>query len=58
VAEPTESVTLYGGKARRFREVQAILEDRRGWEPSNAEVVAYLLAQFDEDGDKPPRASW
>jgi len=56
MAEPTVSVTLYGGKARRFREVSDVLEDRRGWEPDNAEVVAYLLAQFDEDTQ--PRADW
>lgn len=53
VAEPTESVTLYGGKARRFREVKEALEERRGWEPNNAEVVAHLLADFDDDDPQP-----
>ena len=53
MAEPTESLTLYGGKARRFREVKEALEERRGWEPDNSEVVGVLMAQFDETRYQP-----
>jgi len=56
MAEPTVSVTLYGGKARRFREIKDTLEDRRGWEPDNSEVVAALMVRFDEDAG--PRPEW
>lgn len=47
--KPSESVTAYGGKAERFREVKEEIEEVRGWEPSNSEVLAVLLGEFDSD---------
>jgi hypothetical protein len=43
--QPSESATLYGDKAELFREIQDDLEERWGYEPSNAETVAYLMRQ-------------
>lgn len=48
MAKPSESITLYGGKAKRFREIQQHIEEERGWEPSNSEVLAVLMSDFDE----------
>lgn len=49
MARPSESVTAYGGKADRFREVAAVIEEQRGYEPSNSEVLSVLLGEFDAD---------
>jgi len=45
---PSESITAYGGKAERFREVKEFLTEQRGWEPTNSEVLGVLLSEFDE----------
>jgi len=34
MAKKSESLTLYGGKAERFRELKEDLEDRLGYEPT------------------------
>lgn len=43
----SESLTLYGGAAEKFREARAELEERWGFEPSKAQVVAYALGESD-----------
>lgn len=42
-----EPVTLYGSKAKRFREIKSTLEEKRGYEPTNPEVVGHLMGEVD-----------
>lgn len=49
MAKPSESITAYGGKAERFREIREHIEEERGWEPTNSEVLGVLMAEFDAD---------
>jgi len=42
-----ESITLHGGKARRFRALKEQLEDKRGYNPTKPEVIGHLLAHYD-----------
>ncbi|WP_231184722.1 hypothetical protein [Haladaptatus sp. DYF46] len=39
-----EPITLYGGKARRFREFEQAVEERLGYEPTKPEVVGMMMA--------------
>ena len=39
-------VTLYGDHVRRFREIQAALEQARGFEVSTAETVRALMSEW------------
>lgn len=40
-----EPVTLYGAKAERFREIKEELTEERGYEPTNPEVVGFLMGE-------------
>lgn len=42
-----EPVTLYGGKAERFREIKNALEEELGYEPTNPEVVGHMMGEVD-----------
>jgi len=42
-----ENISLYGGKADRFREFQDHLEDRLGYAPTKPEVVGHLIEHYD-----------
>lgn len=43
-----EDLTLYGGRAERFREIREQLEEEYGYEPSKPEVVGELMREFDD----------
>jgi len=47
MAKKSESLTLYGGKAERFRELKEDLENRLGYEPTKPEVIGHLLYHYD-----------
>jgi len=49
MTKPSESITAYGTKAERFREVREEIKESRGYEPSNSEVLGILLGKFDGD---------
>jgi len=38
---------LYGTKAERFEEIKAHLSDELGYDPTNPEVVGYLMGLFE-----------
>mgnify|MGYP006288897427 CR=1 FL=1 len=42
-----ESVDLYGGKARRFRELQDELEEELGYRPTKPETIGHLFEHYD-----------
>lgn len=42
-------IKLYGTKDERFREIKEQLHDELGYEPSNPEVVGFLMAKYDAD---------
>lgn len=39
-------IKLYGGKGDRFEAIKTELEKRLGYEPTNPEVVGFLMSQF------------
>lgn len=39
-------IKLYGGRGERFEEIKAALTDRLGYEPTNAEVIGILMAEY------------
>lgn len=39
-------IKLYGGKAERFEDIKAELHEELGYEPSNPEVVGFLMAKY------------
>jgi hypothetical protein len=41
-----EPLTLYGGKADRFREIRDQLEDELGYRPSKPETIGILMSQW------------
>lgn len=45
MTQPREDLTLYGETAEEFREVRQRLEDRWGFEPNKAQVVAYMMGE-------------
>lgn len=48
--KPSESITLYGEKAERFRKLRDdVLRDEFGFKPSNAETVGWLLTHAEHD---------
>lgn len=47
MAVENESIKLYGGQARKFRELKDQLELRLGYEPTNARTVGHLLEHYD-----------
>lgn len=49
MTKPSESIVLYGTRAERFREILDDLEDRLGYEPSNAEAVGIVMSEWDEE---------
>jgi hypothetical protein len=43
----TEShITLYSEASERFEEIKQDMAQRRGWEPSNAEVVKRMMEEW------------
>lgn len=53
----TSHIKLYGGRGDRFEEIKADLTARFGYEPSNAEVLGLLMAQYGSDaagGERTP----
>jgi hypothetical protein len=53
VPSEKEDLTLYGGKARRFREIRDELREQLGYEPSKPEVIGLLMAGYDDIDDIP-----
>lgn len=54
----TSHIKLYGGKQERFEEIKASLSEQLGYEPSNPEVIGFLMANHDgteTNGESPPR---
>jgi len=47
MATERENVDLYGGQARRFRDLRDALEEDLGYEPSKPRVVGHLLEHYD-----------
>lgn len=46
--QPSVSLTLYGDKAATFREIKEDLESRKGFDLTNADVGAELMAVFNQ----------
>lgn len=46
MATQNESLTLCGGQARRFREIQEELEEQLGYEPTKPQVVGRLMEKW------------
>lgn len=42
----TSHIKLYGSKSERFESIKADLTGRLGYEPSNPEIVGYLMAGY------------
>jgi len=47
--KPSISLTLYGDKAEFFREIQEELAEKQGFELSNADVAAHLMASYNKN---------
>ena len=47
MAAERESIDLYSGQARRFRELKKDLETELGYEPTNTRVVDHLFEHYD-----------
>jgi len=47
----TAHIKLHGGKADRFTTIKQELADELGYEPSNPEVVGYLMAFYHSGND-------
>jgi len=41
------SITLSGGKSTRFEDIKRRLETELGYEPTNPEVIGYLMARVE-----------
>lgn len=55
-------IKLYGGRGERFEEIKGAMADRLGYEPTNAEVIGILMAEYpantpDQDGGWPEQTS-
>lgn len=48
MTKPSESITLYGERAERFREIREDIESRLGYEPSNAEAIGIVMSEWSE----------
>lgn len=44
----TTHVKLYGEKADRFEAIKAEMSENQGYEPTNPEVVGFLMATYNE----------
>lgn len=44
-----ERIKLHGERADRFSELKSRLEEHLGYEPSNAEAVGLIMAEFPDD---------
>jgi hypothetical protein len=45
-----EHIKLHGGRAERFRKLKQQIEEDIGYEPTNAEAVGHIMAEWpDED---------
>jgi hypothetical protein len=44
----TVHIKLYGEKGERFEEIKRDLTEHLGYEPSNPEVVGFLMGDFDQ----------
>lgn len=42
----TSHIKLYGGKGKRFEAIKEDLTNVLGYEPSNPEVIGFLLARY------------
>lgn len=47
----TTNIKLYGSKSARFEEIKEDITERLGYEPSNAEVMGLLMANYPEEGE-------
>jgi len=47
MATERETIALYGGQARRFRELREELAEELGYEPTKPRVVGHLLEHYD-----------
>lgn len=46
----TSHIKLYGSKGDRFEAIKSDMASRFGYEPSNPEVLGYLMASYNPDG--------
>lgn len=49
----TSHIKLYGGKGERFQEIKSELEEKLGYEPTNPEVVGFLMGEFSMETSNP-----
>lgn len=42
----TSHIKLYGSKSTRFEQLKEELQEHLGYEPSNPEVVGFLMASY------------
>ena len=47
MATEREDIALYGGQARRFRELRDELTGELGYEPTNPRTIGHLLEHYD-----------
>lgn len=45
-----ERIKLHGERAERFAELRSRLAEYLGYEPSNAEAIGMIMAEFPDDG--------
>lgn len=51
-------IKLYGGRGERFEEIKGAMADRLGYEPTNAEVIGILMAEYPANPSDPQNDGW
>lgn len=51
-------IKLYGGRGERFEEIKDAMTDRLGYEPTNAEVIGILMAEYPANTSDPRNDGW
>jgi hypothetical protein len=51
-------IKLYGGRGDRFEEIKDALTDRLGYEPTNAEVIGILMAEYPSNDSDTQNDGW
>lgn len=52
----TSHIKLHGGKGERFETIKDQLIDELGYEPTNTEVVGFLMANYPAQASMIPKA--
>lgn len=47
-------IKLYSEKQERFEEIKRDLTEELGYEPTNPEVIGFLMARYGEEADRRP----